>query len=259
MRRIDGTTIAGLILGIGAFLQILLHGGILKFLLNAEAITLIFGGTIASVLMSFPWEAIKEVPTGFKMMLFPPQRPDSVKLIYDMKNLAIQAARDGIERIDVTQAASGHPFLIDTVHLLGDGMEYDALRERLERELLTTQYRHSQLANIFLAAGMYSPIFGLLGTLIGVVQVLKNITNPQEMGASMAIAMTASFYGIFSANFVFLPVANKLKYYSDEELLNKELIAKGALSIRRGDGPWLTARKLEAFLSYKLRNKKVIK
>jgi chemotaxis protein MotA len=92
-----------------------------------------------------------------------------------------------------------------------------------------------------------------LGTLIGVVQVLRNITNPGAMGASMAVAMTASFYGIFSANFLFLPIATKLNFYSEEEMLNRELIAKGILSLYNGEAPWLVSRKLEGYMSYYLR------
>jgi chemotaxis protein MotA len=112
-----------------------------------------------------------------------------------------------------------------------------------------------QITAIFRSAGTYAPIFGLLGTLIGVVQVLRNLTDPTSMGASMAIAMTASFYGIFSANFLFLPIAAKLNFHSEEELLLKELIAKGVSSLQRGDIPLVVSKKLEAYLSYRLRVK----
>ena len=110
-----------------------------------------------------------------------------------------------------------------------------------------------QVTNMFRSAGAYSPIFGLLGTLIGVVQVLRNLENPQSMGRSMAIAVTTTFYGIFLANFVFLPMAGKLNYYSENEIITKELIAKGIQSIQEGDAPTLLSKKLEAYLSYKLR------
>ena len=136
-----------------------------------------------------------------------------------------------------------------------DGVDLNILRERMEHDINTTRLRHQQQTNIFTSAGTFAPIFGLLGTLIGVVQVLRNIQNPQMMGSSMAIAMTASFYGIFSANFIFLPIASKLGYYSDEDILSREVIARGVIAIYEGDVPWLVSKKLEGFLSLALRRK----
>ena len=143
----------------------------------------------------------------------------------------------------------------DGVQMLLDGLDSDVLKDRLERDIVNTRIRHQQLSGVFQSAGTYAPIFGLLGTLIGVVQVLRNIQNPQMMGSSMAIAMTASFYGIFSANFIFLPVSAKLNYYSEEEMLNREIIAKGILAMHSGDAPWLVGKKLEAYVSIHMRRK----
>jgi len=137
--------------------------------------------------------------------------------------------------------------------MLVDGLDADVMRDRFERDIIATRQRHMQICGIFRSAGTYSPIFGLLGTLIGVVQVLRNITNPTAMGSSMAVAMTASFYGIFAANFLFLPIATKLNFYSEEEMLNRELIAKGIISLFHGEAPWLISRKLEGYMSYYLR------
>ena len=121
------------------------------------------------------------------------------------------------------------------------------------------QQRHQKVCSVFRLMATVAPIFGLLGALIGVIQVLKNITDPKTMGASMAIAMTTSFYGIFGANFMFLPVAIKLSEYSESEILNMELIIEGILSIQKGDVPLLTEKKLEAFLSKRLREKEIVK
>jgi len=226
-----------------------------RFLLNPDALILIFGGTLGSIMISYPWSALRRVPVSLRMMVFPPQRPEALILIRVFVQLAEKARREGIDSLSEDLTRLPHPFLVDGIHMILDGLEPDVIRERCERDMLAAQQRHQQISSIFNSAGTYAPIFGLLGTLIGVVQVLRNITDPRAMGSSMAVAMTASFYGIFSANFLFLPIANKLNHYSDEDMLARELVTKGILALQQGDSPWLISRKLEAYLSFQLRHR----
>jgi chemotaxis protein MotA len=177
------------------------------------------------------------------------------ELIRAIVRYAEVGKKSGIDAIAGELRTSPHPFLTDACQMMLDGVDSHILRERMENDINTTRLRHQQQTNIFNSAGTFAPIFGLLGTLIGVVQVLRNIQDPSMMGSSMAIAMTASFYGIFSANFLFLPIASKLGYYSDEDILSREIIAKGVLSIYDGDVPWLVSKKLEGYLSLALRRK----
>jgi chemotaxis protein MotA len=227
----------------------------LRFLINWEAIILIFGGTLGSVMIAYPWAALKWVKSSLVMVIFPPKRAPINELIRAIVRFAEIAKRSGVDAIAGELRSSPHPFLTDGLQMMLDGVDIHILRERMENDINTTRLRHQQQTNIFNSAGTFAPIFGLLGTLIGVVQVLRNIQNPQMMGSSMAIAMTASFYGIFSANFLFLPIASKLGYYSDEDILSREIIAKGVLSVYEGDVPWLVSKKLEGYLSLALRRK----
>ncbi|MFA6030622.1 MAG: MotA/TolQ/ExbB proton channel family protein [Elusimicrobiota bacterium] len=249
----DLMSILGALLGIGVVLYVLAIGQMAHFLLNPEALILIFGGTVGSVMISYPWSAIRFVPAALKMMIFPPRRPPAMMLIQSFVRLAERARREGLDALGNELQGLPHPFMADGLQMIMDGLDAETLRDRCERDILVTRHRHLQTSGIFRSAGTYAPIFGLLGTLIGVVQVLRNITNPSAMGASMAVAMTASFYGIFSANFLFLPIANKLAFYSEEEMLNRELIAKGLLSLQQGEAPWLIAKRLEAYLAFNLR------
>jgi chemotaxis protein MotA len=251
----DFMTLLGLLCGGGAIYYVLYHGGMLGLILNMEAFILIFGGTAGSVFISYPWKVIKTVPRALMMMVFPPRKSTYSQLILTFVHLAEKARRDGLDSLQSELTGAKHHFLRDGLQMILDGLEPDVVKERLEREILLTRQRHMQITAIFRSAGTYAPIFGLLGTLIGVVQVLRNLTDPTSMGASMAIAMTASFYGIFSANFLFLPIAAKLNFHSEEELLLKELIAKGVSSLQRGDIPLVVSKKLEAYLSYRLRVK----
>jgi len=245
----DLMTLLGVFVGGGSILFVMAHGGILHFLFNIEAIILIFGGTLGSVMISHPWSVLRLVPSAIKMMFLPPRGTDPLLLSHALTDLAEKARRMGPEALDPEMSAVHHPFLVEGIELLQDGLDFETVKGRLEKDISTTHNRRQQLIDVFRSAATYSPIFGLLGTLVGVVQVLRNITNPAAMGASMAVAMTASFYGIFSANFIFLPVSRKLSYFMEAEGVDREIIAVGVLSILAGDAPWLVAKKLEAYLS----------
>lgn len=249
----DILTIVGILCGIGAISYVLLEGNMLRILLNMEAIILIYGGTLGSILISYNWSILKWVPRMMLKMIIMPKHLDHSVLINTLVQLAEKAERNGLESLRADLAKVPHPFMADAIRMLFYGLETEVVKERLERDILITKYRQEQLCSVFRSAGTFSPIFGLLGTLIGVVQVLRHITTPESMGASMALAMTASFYGIFSANFIFLPVATKLSIYANEDTLAREIIAKGVLSIYSEKSPWLISKELDAFVSYNLR------
>jgi chemotaxis protein MotA len=246
----DLMSILGGVTGVGVVVYALSRGHMLASLLEPEAIVLIFGGTIGSVMISYPWSVLRFVPGAFLMMLFPPRRPPPMLLIRTFVHLAEKARKEGLDSLAADVQNAPHPFLADGLQMIIDGLDTETIRERFERDIMVTRHRHGQTSGVFRSAGTFAPIFGLLGTLIGVVKVLKNIDQPKVMANDMAIAMVASFYGIFSANFLFLPIANKLTFYSDEEVLARELIAKGLLALQAGEAPWLIAKKLEAYLSF---------
>lgn len=250
---IDLMTLLGASVGLGVVLYILAVGNMTKFLLNPQAIILIFGGTFGSVLISYPWSALRHVPKALWMMLRPPKRPSPNVLIAGFVRLAEKARKLGVDSLADEMAVAPHPFMADGLQMLLDGLDGEVMRDRFERDIAATRHRHQQISGIFRSAGTYAPIFGLLGTLIGVVDVLRHITSPEALGGAMSVAMTASFYGIFSANFLFLPIATKLNFYSEEETLNRELISKGVLALLQGEAPWLVSRKLEGYMSYYLR------
>jgi chemotaxis protein MotA len=171
-----------------------------------------------------------------------------------MVRLSELGKRGGIDALEaeIPKLAKDR-FLQDGLRMVVDGIPPELIRENLEKEIAFTRLRHQQLANVFKTLGTYSPIFGLLGTLIGVVQILSNLTDPQSLGTSMAVAVTATFYGIFGTNFIFLPIAGKLSAHSDAELLAKEVIIEGVLSVQAKEVPALVSLKLQAFMSYRLR------
>jgi len=249
----DLMTILGLALGIFAVYYTMQAGGIANLIFNLPALVLVGGGTIASTLITYPWSVIKRIPKAMMFVLFPQRRLPQEWWIRVMVELAEIAKRSGIDALQGELPRFRDHFLVNGLQMVIDGLDPELVRENLEKEITFIRRRHQQIHSVFRSMGAYAPIFGLLGTLIGVVGVLKNLTDPQAIGDSMAIAVITTFYGIFGTNFIFLPIANKLSAYTEQELLIKEVMIEGILSIQAGDIPLIVNRKLQAFLAYKLR------
>ncbi len=252
----DLMTVIGLVLGIGAVYYVMIQGQITALLFNINAAILVFGGTFASTLITYPFKLIKQAPKALKIVFFPSQRYSPSQVIRTLVRLTEMAKRSGIGSLKNEIPSIKDDFLADGIQMLLDNLDQEIIRENLEKEIVFTRKRHQQISGIFRTMGTYSPIFGLLGTLIGVVQVLRNLSDPKTMGASMAIAVTTTFYGIFGTNFIFLPIAGKLNVNSEDEILLKEVIIEGILSIQKGEIPIIVSKKLQAFLAHRLRGKR---
>jgi chemotaxis protein MotA len=243
----DWMTPIGYLIGLGSVGFVLIQGNSVGLILNAHAILLVFGGTFGSTLISYPSNVILQAIRALRIFFFPGSRPDTTVVIQTIVRLADKAKRQGIESLETDIAQIRIPFLINGLRLLLDGVPAEIIRGNLIKEIRFARDRHAQVANVFRSAAAYAPIFGLLGTLVGVVQVLMTLTDPKTIGAAMAVAMTATFYGIFSANFLFLPIAGKLNVYAQEEVFLEELIIEGVQCIQMNEVPVLTMRKLQSF------------
>lgn len=249
----DYMTLFGMICGLGAIGFELHHNDMFGIIFNVNAISLIYGGTLGSVCMSYPWSIVRNIPLGFYWTMFPPKVPEPQATIETIVEVCRRVQQQGVESLNDFHGKVAHAFLDEALRLMASGLDADVVHEKLEEDISLTHQRHMRLAALFNSAGTYSPIFGLLGTLIGVVTVLRNISDPAQMGSSMALAMTASFYGIFSANFLFLPVAVKLRFLAEQETLSRELISRGVRSVLNGDVPLVVGKKLENFLHHQMR------
>ncbi|MEW6556681.1 MAG: MotA/TolQ/ExbB proton channel family protein [Elusimicrobiota bacterium] len=250
----DILTIVGLVIGFSAVYYVMYHGGIVELLINPLAAVLVFGGTSGAVLIGVPWTQLKTALRASLFVLFPKkvrQQPEII--INQLIMLCEKAKRTGVDSLQEDIPSMEDRFLKEGLQMLIDGLAPDLIRDNLETEIVFIRRRHNANAGVFRTMGTLAPIFGLLGTLIGVVQVLKNLADPKTMGASMAIAVTTTFYGIFSTNFVFLPIASKLNALSESEILSKEVVIEGILSIQAGDIPLILRKKLAAYLAYRTR------
>ncbi len=249
----DLLTIIGLTIGIGAVYWVLYQGEITSLLYNPLAAMLVIGGTLGATLMTYNWKLIKRAIPALLYVVFPPKHYAPEQVIEKLVNMSEQAKRSGVDSLRGVEVDDR--FLEDGLEMVIENLDDDVIRSNLEKEIFFTRRRHQMVSDVFRQMGTYAPIFGLLGTLIGIVQVLRDIGNPEEMGAAMAIAITTTFYGIFLTNFLFLPIAGKLSTLSEDEILVKEVIIEGVLSIKQGDVPYIVSRKLQAYLAFKLREK----
>jgi chemotaxis protein MotA len=251
----DLMTVLGWIVGLGSIGWVLSDGASLKFFFNVHAIILVFGGTIGSTLITYPWSILKRVPRALLLFVFPGRRESADSVMARILTVAGRARRTSMESLELDMRGMRDHFLANGLKMIADGLPPALVRGNLEKEMHFIRLRHGEITNIFRNMATYAPIFGLLGTLVGVVQVMMNLSDPRTMGMHMAVAMTATFYGIFGANFLFLPIAGKLQAYSEQELFLKEVLIEGILSIQRQEVPAILSRRLEAYLNRKNRSK----
>jgi chemotaxis protein MotA len=175
--------------------------------------------------------------------------PNPLTLIPLMVDFAKIARKDGMLSFEPTIRGIEDPFLSRGMQMAVDGLEGDAIEEVLSTEIMWLDERHRLGAEIYTTMGSCAPAIGMLGTIIGLVQMLMQMKDPSAIGAPMAVALLTTFYGTLLANLLFLPIAGKLKVRSRQEILNKQMVLHGILAIQAGDNHRIVAEKLKAFLS----------
>lgn len=253
----DKMTIIGLVAIMLTVLYVLSAGNIIHMLFNPLALIIVFGGTFSATLIAYPWAVVREVIPSLRILLFPSKHADKdmEDMIDYLTSLAERARRDGIETLQAELPKIDNKFLAHGIQMLVDGLEKDVIKDNLDREIFYTRHNQQKVSGVFRTMATVAPIFGLLGTLMGIVEMLRNLSNPSNMGSAMANAVTATFYGIFSAN-VFIPIATKLTDHSERDIISKEMIAEGVMSIQEGDVPLIVRKKLTAFILAHMRGGK---
>jgi chemotaxis protein MotA len=248
----DIATIIGIAAGVILILSAILQGGNFGMFVNIPSIMIVVGGTIAATLINFPLQdvlgVIKTVKNAFMHKAVPP-----TKIIQTVVAFATTARRDGILALESQASEAGDEFLERSVQLAVDGTAPELIKDILTTELAFLEERHSLGQGVFTSMGTFAPAFGMIGTLIGLINMLATLEDPSTIGAGMAVALITTFYGAFMANLIFLPIAGKLKVRTRRELLTKEVIIEGILSIQSGDNPRVVEQKLKAFIAPTLR------
>lgn len=243
----DIATLIGIIVGLAALVGgFMLEGGQLGGLLQITAALIVFGGTFAAVLISFPVAKLRTVPKALALaFMTKSQAQDDV--IEDIVGMSSISRREGVLALEKKAAEHQDPFLREGIQLVVDGTERAMVRQIMELEIDAVAKKYEGYAKIFESAGGYAPTMGIIGTVMGLIHVLGSLSEPTALGPSIALAFTATLYGVASANLIFLPIASKIKSRCDDEIDRMDMMLEGILSIQNGDHPLLVRRKLESF------------
>jgi chemotaxis protein MotA len=244
---VDKTTIPMFVVAVGSVLySVILEGGSLAALLNVPAALLVFGGTLGVSFLAFPFHVVAGLPKFFMAAIM--DKPLKLgELVDSFVKLADKARREGLLALE-QEAATLHPFAQKGVMLVVDGSDAHLVREVMEGEIGAMEGRHKQNTGVFDALGGFAPTLGIIGTVMGLVNVLSKLDDPSELGHSIAVAFIATLYGVGSANLIYLPFGQKLKQKSAMEVAAMELMVEGVLAVQAGDNPRILREKLEAMI-----------
>ena len=251
------STILGLIIGFAMMVGVLMvgesHISLAKFV-DPPAMMMVFGGAIAVTLVGFP---LKQVLNIFGIMKKPffskPEHPG--ELIEQIVHLAETARKEGLLALEGKTKEIKDPFVTLGIQLSVDGTRSEVVEEIMRTEIEALEGRHREAKKVLELMGRCGPAFGMIATLLGLILMLGNLDNPDTIGPSMAVALIGTLYGAVMANLVCIPMGEKLSYLSHEEMLTKQIVIKGILSIQAGDNPRVVRQKLDTFLPPKLRRR----
>lgn len=247
----DITTLLGLLIGLaGLLLGYVWDGGHLIALVVPSAMLIVFGGTIGAVIVSFPKSQLKGVGPALKIAFREPER-DPLKVIDELVDMATVARREGVLALEQKAQEHPNPFIREGLLMVVDGTDPELTRQILELEMDAREHTYTGYAKVFESAGGYAPTMGIIGTVMGLIHVLGSLDDPSSLGPAIAVAFTATLYGVLSANVIYLPIANKIKVRSEEQNSELELMLEGILALQAGENPQLIKKKLTSFLYHK--------
>ncbi len=252
----DKASIGGAILamaGIVAGLRI--EGGNLSQILQPTAALIVFGGTMGAVLLQFPFTTVVKAFRNLAHVFAAP-RNQNTELIRQLVAFAHKARRNGVVSLDTDLQNIADPFLKQSLMLAIDGTEPNDLRRIMRVRLDSTIESEERLPAVFESAGGFSPTIGILGAILGLIQVMHHLDNMQEVGRGIAVAFVATIYGVGSANLFFLPFAGKMRLRIHEDHRRREMMLEGVISILEGLNPRMLEVKLAGFLDHLDRNQK---
>lgn len=248
----DTATGLGFIAGILVLVTLILMGGDLRMFYDIHAVIIIFGGCFAATLIRFPFSAIVHgMPLGMKFA-FTLRRKTARDLVDELASIAEVARKQG--PVGLEKVETDDPFLAKGIRYVADGYDIEFIRDNLERDRDNFLMHLTEGSKIYRAIGDCAPAFGMVGTLIGMVQMFSNMSDPSKLGPFMAVALLATLYGALVGNLVCLPIADKLHFKIVDEDTNRTLIIDGILMIRDSKSPALVREMLLAYLPEKHRH-----
>lgn len=244
----DIFAVIGMFLGIGLILLgQAMEGGNIGQLLQITAAFIVLGGTTGAIVLSFPMPVII---SAIKMLhdVFMPPKSDYEALITEIGGFAQKARKEGIIALEKEAPNASDSLLTLGLGAVADGTDPTLVREMLENQIEQLENKVNSAAKVFESFGGYSPTLGIIGAVMGLIQVMQNLSDPSKLGAGIAVAFVATIYGLFAANLVMIPLGTRIKFIYQGVYLYKNMILEGVLSIQAGESPILIERKLRSFI-----------
>lgn len=242
------STIIGLVAGIVCVVTGMLLAGPLDSFWDKTSVFITIGGTMGSLIMSYPFSQLLDALKSVKLAF---QKPDldptaCIEQIIDLANIA---RKEGLLALENMLEEIENPFMRKGIMLIVDGSNSELVKNVMETDTYYLQERHSRSIAVMNTGASYAPAFGMVGTLIGLIVMLLTLEDSGSLGPSMAVALVTTLYGVLLANLFFNPIAKKLSALSAQEVMYNEMILEGILSIQDGENPRMIRDKLEAFIS----------
>jgi len=245
--RVDVTSVAGIPVGLGLILiGQALEGGSIRSILQLTAALIVFGGTLGAVLLSFSLNDVRRAGQALRTLFLWEGEPASETIATVMK-YATHARTLGVLAIEKELPGVTDPFLRKALALVVDGANPHVVREMLETEIHSREEYDELPAKVWEAAGGYAPTVGILGAVLGLIQIMQHLSDPSRLGEGIAVAFVATIYGVGSANLIFLPAGTKLKMKARHESRRRELMLEAVLAIQEGLNPQMIKEKLDGY------------
>ncbi len=244
----DKASVGGVLVALtGILAGLLLEGGNLGQIFQPTAAMIVFGGTLGAVLLQFPMKTVVEAFRRLAVLFVTPQMQDQ-RLVQQLVSLANKARRSGVVSLDADLRTIDDPFLRQALTLAVDGTEPTELRRIMSVSMDSRSEGEERQPAVFESAGGFSPTIGILGAVLGLIQVMQHLDNIQAVGKGIAVAFVATIYGVGAANLFFLPAAGKLRLRIREEHLRREMMLESVISILEGMNPRMLEVKLSGYL-----------
>ncbi len=224
-----------------------MEGGNMGQLLQVTAAFIVFGGTGGAVILSFPPAVLKKAIILIKDVFVPPV-VDMDKIIKELVKFAQKARREGLIVLEREARGASDPVLKMGLEAVADGADPTLVQSMMENQIGQQELEVHTAASVFASAGGYSPTLGIIGAVMGLIQVMQNLSDPSALGAGIAVAFVATIYGLFAANLLLIPLGTRIKLNYAKVFLAKELMLEGVLAIQAGESPALIERKLRSFI-----------
>ena len=244
----DIFAVIGMFLGLAFILTgQAMEGGNIGQLLQITAAFIVLGGTTGAVVLSFPLPILISAGKILKDVFMPP-KVDYTELISEIGTFATKARKEGIIALEKEAASAKDPLLALGLGTVADGTDPSLVRAMMENQIEQLENYVNNASKVFESFGGYSPTLGIIGAVLGLIQVMQNLSDPSKLGAGIAVAFVATIYGLFAANLVMIPISTRIKFIYQKVFTYKNMILEGVLAIQAGESPILIERKLRSYL-----------